>query len=64
MKEKKAPVATDAELMDAWMESVGGKLLIGEGKLKSVKISRKGDRLTLAIKRKSRAKNSPDRPAD
>jgi hypothetical protein len=37
--------------MRTWLEGVGGNLFVGEGKLKSVKISRKGNKLTLVVKK-------------
>jgi hypothetical protein len=51
MQDGKKPEATDAARMRTWLEGVGGNLFVGEGKLKSVKISRKGNKLTLVVKK-------------
>ncbi|WP_281806155.1 hypothetical protein [Methylocystis echinoides] len=52
MQDEKAPETGDAARMRAWLEGVGGNLFLGEGKLKSVKISKKGTKLTLVVKKK------------
>ncbi len=52
MQDEKAPDSGDAARMRAWLEGVGGNLYVGEGKLKSVKISKKGTKLTLVVKKK------------
>ncbi len=51
MQDEKALETGDAARMHAWLEGVGGNVFIGEGKLKSVKISRKGNKLRLVIKK-------------
>lgn len=64
MNEKKTPSATDAELMNEWMEGVGGHIHIGAAKIKSVEVSKKGDRLTLVIKKKTTANDKQAQSAD
>jgi hypothetical protein len=51
MQDKKGLEAPDAARMRAWLEGVGGNMFIGDGKLKSVKISKKGNKLTLVVKK-------------
>ena len=55
---------TDAERMRAWMEDIGGSLLVGEGKVKSVKISKSGNKLTLVMKKKKVKTDSKLSPED
>jgi hypothetical protein len=53
MNDKKLPDAPGPEMASEWLQSIGGEFRIGAGKLKSAKLSKKGDRLTLVIKKKS-----------
>lgn len=62
MQEEKAPETADALRMRAWLEGVGGNIFIGEGKLKSVKISRKGKKLTLVVKRNKKKVKGANQP--
>jgi hypothetical protein len=64
MNDKKTPVATDAELMSEWIEGVGGNIHIGAAKIKSVKVSKKGDRLTLVIKRTTTSEKKQEQSGD
>lgn len=64
MNEKKTPAAKNAESMNEWMEGVGGQIHIGAAKIKSVKVSKKGGRLTLVIKKKTTANETKAQSAD
>jgi|WetSurMetagenome_2_1015567.scaffolds.fasta_scaffold1297084_1 hypothetical protein len=64
MIEKKTPAATDAERLTDWMEGLGGQIDLGAGKIKSLKLSKKGDRLTLVIKKKASEKKRQEQSAD
>jgi hypothetical protein len=59
MQDKRPEQTADASLLSAWMEEIGGSVFIGQGKLKSVEISKSGDKLTLIIKKKSVKENEP-----
>jgi hypothetical protein len=48
---------TDEVRMRVWLEAVGGKVVVGEAKLKSAKISKSGNKLKIVIK-KSRKRES------
>lgn len=54
MQGERSQKPTDAAR--AWLEGVGGNLIVGEGKLKSVKVSKKGNRITLVLKRRKAGK--------
>jgi hypothetical protein len=43
---------TDAERLRAWMDDIGGSLFVGDGKVKSVKMSKSGKKLTVVMKKK------------
>ncbi len=57
MQDEKALETGDAARMRAWLEGVGGNIFLGEGKLKSVKVSKKGNKLRLVVKKKSKKKD-------
>jgi len=59
MQDKRPEQTTDASLLSAWMEDIGGSVFVGQGKLKSVEISKSGDKLTLVIKKESVNDNKP-----
>jgi hypothetical protein len=51
MKVEKTLEGADTARMRAWFEGVGGNIFVGEGKLKLVKVSKKGNKLTLVVKK-------------
>jgi hypothetical protein len=61
MKNTKAGNVPDAELVSKWLESAGGNISLGNAKLKSYRVSKKGDKITLAIKKKSGLEIDPDK---
>ncbi len=52
-KSPEAPGTTELDLVGDWMTSVGGGISIGDSKLKSAKVSKSGDKLTIVLKKKS-----------
>jgi hypothetical protein len=58
---KQLPETPDAEMVNEWLESVGGQIRTGAAKLRSVKLSKDGDKMTLVIKRKSRKEENPEK---
>jgi hypothetical protein len=62
MQDEKALKTTDAASLRAWLEGVGGNLFVGEGKIKSVKISKKGNKLTLVVKKNTKKAKMASQP--
>jgi hypothetical protein len=60
---KQLPETPNAELVNEWLESVGGQIRTGAAKLKSVKLSKDGDKITLVIKRKAIKGEKPEKPS-
>lgn len=60
MKDKVVASKSDVELVSAWLHDAGGEFLLGAATLKSVKLSKHGDKLTLVIKKKSVKENDQD----
>ncbi len=58
----KAADTTDLDLLREWMSKVGGGISIGESKLKSAKVSKSGDKLTIVLKKKSQ-KSKAEKPS-
>jgi hypothetical protein len=58
IQEEKALETQDATRMRAWLEDVGGNIFLGEGRLKSAKVSKKGDKLTLVVKKGKKKKKN------
>jgi hypothetical protein len=58
IQEEKALETQDAARMRAWLEDVGGNIFLGEGRLKSAKVSKKGDKLTLVVKKGKKKKKN------
>ncbi len=52
--EKKA----DDERMRDWLGSVGGNIFIGSSDLKTAKVSKDDDKLTIVLKKKKQKKNA------
>lgn len=59
MQDKRPEETADPARLSAWMEDIGGSVFVGQGKLKSVKISKSGNKLTLIIKKKAVKQNKP-----
>ncbi|MFY9629447.1 MAG: hypothetical protein WAK03_15015 [Methylocystis sp.] len=55
MLEKSINEMTRSALLREWMDSLGGNVATGACKLKSVKISKKGSKLTIVLKKKKQA---------
>jgi hypothetical protein len=51
MQNEKALENAAAARMSAWLEGAGGNIFVGDAKVKSVKISKKGNKLTLVVKK-------------
>ncbi len=49
---------TEAEILQQWIEAVGGSISLGESLLKSVEASKRGDKLTIVLKKKKQKKGS------
>jgi len=49
---------TEAEILQQWIEAVGGSISLGESLLKSVEVSKRGDKLTIVLKKKKQKKGS------
>jgi hypothetical protein len=62
MQDEKAIETTDAARMRVWFEDVGGNLFVGDGKLKSVKISKSGNKLTLVVKKNKKKGKIANQP--
>lgn len=62
MQDEKALETADASRMRTWLDGVGGNIFIGEGKLKTVKISKKGNKLTLVVKKNKKKDKSATEP--
>jgi hypothetical protein len=45
--------------LQQWIEAVGGNISLGESLLKSVEASKRGDKLTIVLKKKKQ-KKGPD----
>ncbi|AZG77658.1 hypothetical protein [Methylocystis rosea] len=52
------PEKTEAEILQQWIEAVGGGISLGESQLKSVEVSKRGDKLTIVLKKKKQRKGS------
>ena len=64
MSDKKPDKLTDIELLHQWMGAVGGNFSQGDSELKSVEISKDGDKLTVELRKKKqkKTKENADRP--
>ena len=49
---------TEAEILHRWIEAIGGDFSLGESPLKSVEVSKDGDKLTIVLKKKKQKKGS------
>jgi len=49
---------TEAEILQQWIEAVGGSISLGESLLKSVEASKRGDKLTIVLKKKKQKKGT------
>ena len=56
MQDIRPDETSDPARVSAWMEEIGGSVFVGQGKLKSVKISKSGNKLTLVVKKKKKIK--------
>lgn len=63
MKDKEIASTSNVELVSTWLDDAGGKILLGATTLKSVKLSKNREKLTLVIKKKSRKENDQDPPS-
>jgi hypothetical protein len=48
----------DDERMRGWLGGVGGNIFIGDSNLKSTKVSKDDDKLTIVLKKKKQKKNA------
>ncbi len=53
-KTSEAPGSEELDLVHEWMTSVGGSILLGDSKLKSAEVSKRGDKLTIILKKKAK----------
>ncbi|KAF0128420.1 MAG: hypothetical protein FD148_1797 [Methylocystaceae bacterium] len=51
MTDKKSSEKTEAQIMEVWMAAVGGSISLGESLLKSVEVSKNGDKLTVVLRK-------------
>ena len=56
MQDIRPEETSDPARVSKWMEEIGGSVFVGQGKLKSVKISKSGNKLTLVVKKKKKIK--------
>jgi hypothetical protein len=63
MKVEKTLEGADTARMRAWFEGVGGNIFVGEGRLKLVKVSKKGNKLTLVVKKSRKKDKVASQPA-
>jgi hypothetical protein len=54
---------TEAEILQQWIETVGGSISLGDSLLKSVEASKRGDKLTIVLKKKKQRKGSDETKA-
>ncbi|WP_363345829.1 hypothetical protein [Methylocystis echinoides] len=64
MQDEKGLETPDVARMRAWLEGVGGNIFVGDGKLKSVKISKKGNKLTLVVKKNKKKDKLANQPTN
>lgn len=57
MTDKKPREKNEAEIVQAWMEAAGGSISLGESLLKSVEVSKNGDKLTVVLRKNKPKKN-------
>ena len=55
MLDRSVDELTNGALVRQWMDSLGGNVASGACVLKSVKLSKKGKKITIVIKKKKRA---------
>jgi hypothetical protein len=60
MQDENAVETDDAARMRGWLDGVGGNVVVGEAKLKSVKISKTGNKLTIIVKKSRKKKKSQE----
>jgi hypothetical protein len=54
MADTKPEEMSEIELLKRWIDAVGGNISLGEGTLKSLKVSKDGDKLTVVLKKISK----------
>jgi hypothetical protein len=57
MLDRSVDELTNGALVRQWMDSLGGNVASGACILKSVKISKKGKKITIVLKKKKRAES-------
>ena len=57
MADTKPEEMSEIELLQRWIDAVGGNISLGEGTLKSVKVSKDGDKLTVVLKKNKQKKS-------
>ncbi len=57
MDDTKSDETTEIELLHLWIYAVGGNISLGESTLKSVEVSKDGDKLTVVLKKNKQKKS-------
>jgi hypothetical protein len=57
MADTKPEEMSEIELLKRWIDAVGGNISLGEGTLKSLKVSKDGDKLTVVLKKNKQKKS-------
>jgi hypothetical protein len=57
MADTKSDETTEIELLRRWIDAVGGNIFLGESTLKSVEVSKDGDKLTIVLKKNKQKKS-------
>ena len=57
MDDTKSDETTEIELLHRWIDAVGGNISLGESTLKSVEVSKDGDKLTVVLKKNNQKKS-------
>lgn len=58
MNDKPSDESADLDLLRDWMNGVGGGISVGNTKLKSVKISKSGDKITIVLRKQKEKKKA------
>ena len=57
MADTKPDEMSEIELLHRWIDAVGGNISLGESTLKSVEVSKDGDKLTVVLKKNKQKKS-------
>ncbi len=57
MADTKPEEMSEIELLHRWIDAVGGNISLGESALKSVEVSKDGDKVTVVLKKNKQKKS-------